>query len=236
MIFTSDHVLNLMVMKKYICTVLALALTLGITAQTISMGPTATIGNSWLSTDRNLAPGSGDKALHVAYSIGARMVYSFVDHWGVSSDLNFSSEGGSFKNDVDDLKYVYRVNYLRYSHQINYFFGRLGDRIRPKLSAGPSVAIFAGGSTRVKNSGTIEAGSESSSKNLFKTWDFGLTGAAGVNFRIMNNIWLNAEGNYYHGLLDVNDVNDNNLRNRRLGFTVGVLMGCDFSKYHQNKK
>lgn len=222
-------------MKKLLVAVFALALTYGATAQTISMGPTATFGNSWLSSNGDLAPGSSDKAFHAAYGLGMRMVFSFNTHWGVSSDLGFGSEGGSFKNAVDDLKYVYRANYLRYSHQVNYFFGNLGNRVRPKLSVGPSAAIYAGGSNKIRNAGTVEAGSEVSSKNLFKTWDFGLTGAAGVNVRLMNNVWLNAEGNYYHGLLDVNDVNDVTMRNRRLGFTVGLLMGCDVSKYMHKK-
>ena len=222
-------------MKKFLVSVLVVALTYGATAQTISMGPTATIGNSWLGKDRNLAPGSGDKAFHASYGLGMRMVFSFNTHWGVSSDLNFSSEGGSFKNDVDDLKYVYRANYLRYSHQVNYFFGNLGNRVRPKLSVGPSAAIYAGGSNKVRDAGTVEAGTEVSSKNLFKTWDLGVTGAAGVNVRLMKNIWLNAEGNYYHGLTNVNDISDNTLKNRRLGFTVGLLMGCDMSKYMHKK-
>lgn len=222
-------------MKKLLVAVLATVVGYGATAQTISMGPTATIGNSWLSKDRNLGPGASDAAFHTSYGLGMRMVFSFNTHWGVSSDLGFTSEGGSFKNDIDDLKYVYRANYLRYSHQLNYFFGQLGNRVRPKLSVGPSAAIYAGGSNKIRNAGSIEAGTEVSSKNLFKTWDFGLTGAAGVNIRLVNNVWLNAEGNYYHGLLDVNDINDNTLRNRRLGFTVGLLMGCDFSKYMHKK-
>ena len=218
-----------MFMKKFMWAFLGLGISLSAASQSISIGPTATIGNSWLSTDRDLSSGFDNKELHVAYSKGMKMIVSFVPHWGMSSDISFSSEGGTFSNGNEDVKHVYRVNYIRHSTQGVYFFGQLGDRIRPRLSAGPSVAVFAGGKTKIKN-GSNEGTQESASKNLFKTWDFGIATSAGVNFKLVKNLWLNADANYYHGLLDVNDISDNDIMNRRLGFTIGLLFGCDFKK------
>jgi hypothetical protein len=220
-------------MKNLSLIVLSVSIALTATAQkTVTIGHTASIGNSWLSNGGNFTPGFDDKELHVSYSLGMRMIASFHPNWGISSDIKFSSEGGSFGiGGASDAKMVYRANYLRHALQGIYFFGDRGNRVRPKISAGPSIAIFAGGKSKLKD-GDQENISDMKSKNIFKTWDFGLTGAAGVNVRLKENVWLSAEAAYYHGLTNANDLTSQKMRNRGLGLNVGFLVSPDHSKMH----
>ncbi len=224
-------------MKKVSLMLLCAAVGLTASAQKIvTFGHTAGIGNSWLSNGDKLAPGFDEAKMHIAYSLGFRMVKSIHPNWGISSDLNFSSQGGTYGAD-NDAKMVFRANYLRHSLQGVYFFGDRGNRVRPKISVGPSIAIYAGGKTKLKD-GSNESVADFRSKNLYKTWDFGLTGAAGVHIRVKEDVWLSAEGAYYHGLTNANDLSDVKLHHRGLAFNLGLLMSPDYSKMkmHMNKK
>jgi len=210
--------------------------TMAVSAQKIvTIGHTASIGNSWLSNGGNFTSGFDSKELHVSYSLGMRMIASMHPNWGISSDIRFSSEGGTFSRDGSDPKMVYRANYLRHALQGVYFFGERGNRVRPKISVGPSVAIFAGGKTRLKDGG-LENIPDMKSKNLFKTWDFGLTGAAGVNVRLKESVWLSAEGAYYHGLTNVNDLTSQKMHHRGLAFNIGLMMSPDYEKMKMHMK
>jgi hypothetical protein len=223
-------------MKKVALIMLSAAITVSATAQkTITIGHTAGIGHSWLSNGGNFTPGFDDKELHVSYSLGMRMIASMHPNWGISSDIKFSSEGGSFGGNTGDAKRVFRANYLRHALQGVYFFGDRGNKVRPKISLGPSIAIFAGGKTKYKDGG-LENMPDVKSKNVFKTWDFGLTGAAGVNIRLAESKWLSAEGAYYHGLTNANDLTSQKMRHRGVAFNIGLLISPDYAKMHMHKK
>jgi hypothetical protein len=226
-----------MKMKKLSLFLLPLIMTFAATAQkTVTFGHTASIGNSWLSNGENFAPGYDQKDMHVSYGFGMRMVASMHPNWGISSDIKFSSEGGNYGRDNSEANRVFRINYLRHAMQGVYFFGERGNRVRPKISAGPSIAIYAGGKSRLKDGGT-ESMPDMKSKIMFKTWDFGLTGAAGVNVRLKETVWLSAEGAYYHGLTNVNDLTSQKMHNRGLAFNIGLLMSpdCNKMKAHMEK-
>ena len=226
-------------MKNLGLLLLSICISMAVRAQKIvTIGHTASIGNSWLSNGDGFTPGYDDQQLHVSYGIGMRMLASIHPNWGISSDIKFSSEGGTFGREASDARMVYRANYLRHALQGVYFFGERGNRVRPKLSVGPSVAIFAGGKTKLKDAGT-ENMPEMKSKNIFKTWDFGLTGAAGVNIRLKESVWLSAEGAYYHGLTNANDLSSQKMHHRGLGFNIGLMMSPDHEKmkmHMRNKK
>ena len=80
------------------------------------------------------------------------------------------------------------------------------------------------------------------SKIMFKTWDFGLAGTAGVNIRLKEMVWLTAEGAYYHGLTNVKDLTSQKMQNRGLSFNLGLMMAPDYNKMkahmekHRNKQ
>jgi len=216
-------------MKNLMLLLVGLSATLFTNAQNVSMGLTGGIGQSWLDANHDIVNGYGNKEMHVSYSAGVKTVYSFNPHWGISSDLRVSSEGGTFSNHNDDpTEIVYRSYYIRHAMQGLYFFGDLGNRVRPKIGVGPSVAIYAGGNTKVRDGN--ESLEPARAKDIFKTWDAGVMGSAGVNFRMMKNVWLNTDFSYYHGLTNAYDLEDGNkFKNRSLTFNIGLLMGCDFT-------
>jgi hypothetical protein len=195
--------------------------------QRFSIGPTAGFGHSWLSADPQL--GGYDSKFHSAYNIGAKLVYSIENHWGLSADLKYSSEGGQFKEEAnDDNLVIYRANYIRLPLQGIYFFNDYGDKVRPKISFGPSFGFMVGGDSKTEMGG--ETITEVDSKDLFKGFDFGLNAAVGTNLRLSPATWLNADVTYYHGLTNVAEPGGIDWKNRGLGLNVGVLFGIGDGK------
>lgn len=195
--------------------------------QHISLGPTVGFGHSWISTGSAVSPGFDDNSFHATYNAGVKMVYSIQTHWGVSADLKYSSEGGTFENNAND-KMIYRANYIRVPLQGIYFFGKYGDRVRPKVSLGPSFGFLVGGETKYKANDDKIA--EGKAKDVFDNFDAGITGAIGANIRVARNTWLNTDVGYYHGLTNMNDVSSNNMKNRNLALNVGLAFGIGSGK------
>lgn len=188
---------------------------INLNAQNLSFGAIGGVGHSWTSIDKS---GNLNTRLHPSYSIGGRLVYSFESNWGVSGDLRFSSEGQTIGRDAKN-KVVQRFNYLRIPLQGIYFFGKFGDRIRPKVSLGPSFGILVGGKTKTIIDG--DKVSSFKSNDYLRNFDFGFTVAAGGNVRIAPSTWLNLDLSYYHGLADITETGADGT-NRNLGVNVGV--------------
>ena len=146
------------------------------------------------------------------------MVDSFVTNWGISGDIKFSSEGHTVGSDADN-KLVQRANYIRIPLQGIYFFGKYGDRVRPKVSLGPSFGILVGGKGRVFVDG--DKVTEAKLSDVWKGADFGFTIAGGGNVRIAPATWLNLDLSYYHGITDVAESGLKG-KNRNLAANVGV--------------
>jgi Outer membrane protein beta-barrel domain len=203
--------------KTFLLSAILLCLLHFTNAQNLSIGPSGGAGNSWLDVggDQN-----SSNRFHPFFSKGGKLVYSFESNWGVSAGLVFSSEGGTKSNDF--FRTSYRADYIRMPMQGIYFFGKLGDRVRPKIFLGPTIGVFVGGKTRVEDKeSNIE--SVSSSDNVFSSLDAGINTGGGINFRIAKNIWLDTDVTYYHGLIDVfENANGPDVRNRSLSFNLGV--------------
>jgi hypothetical protein len=202
-----------MKMKKLTLAVALLLITTISFSQNLSIGPTAGFGGSWTNAETN----GVDKRFHPSYNIGGKIVYSFDSRWGVSADVKFSGEGTTIGADKDN-KAVARANYLRVPLQGIYFFGKYGDRIRPKVSLGPSFGFLLGGKTNVYNGG--EKVSESKTKDALKAFDLGATVGGGLNIRLAPGTWLNADLSYYLGLVNIAEEGD--AKNRNLGVNIGV--------------
>lgn len=190
--------------------------------QHVSIGPTAGFGHNWLYNEAFTA--DYEKSFHPSYNVGLKMVYSIVNHWGISADLKFSGEGGRFNLKTGDNEFIYRANYIRLPIQGIYFFGEYGQAVRPKISLGPSFGFLVGG--KYKQEVNEQSTYEQNINQLFKGFDLGLNVAAGANFRVSPNTWLNTDLTYYHGLSDVSE-SDNTIRNRGIGVNVGLLFGIN---------
>lgn len=187
-------------------------------AQHISLGPTAGFGHGWISTDN--APANYKARFHADYNVGAKLVYSIVSNWGVSADVLFSGEGGTRGIDKNN-KQIDRINYLRIPLQAIYFFGKYGDRIRPKISVGPSFGFVLGGKEKqYQNADLIR---EVQIKPLINSFDIGLNAAVGANIRVCKKTWLNTDISYYNGFKNISTSSVVNNKQRGVMLNIGVL-------------
>jgi hypothetical protein len=200
-------------MKKTMIVLSLFIFTKSVHAQNLSFGPTGGIGHSWIGSPDNI-----DSRFHPYYNLGGKMVYSFVTNWGVSGDIKFSGEGYSVKQGTA-YKYSARANYIRVPLQGVYFFGKYGDRVRPKISIGPSFGFLVGGKTKTTINGNETTGPKV--KTFMNGFDFGFTVAGGGNVRIAPATWLNLDLAYYHGISDIIEGTEE-AHNRNLGINLGV--------------
>jgi outer membrane protein W len=178
----------------------------------LSLGPSAGIGSSWISN-------SGDSKSKLSGNVGLSLVYSAAEHFGIGLDGKYSFEGG--KSTSGNQTTTADLNYIRVPLKAIYFFGRYGSKVRPKIFVGPSFGFLAGGDTKVERDnvvlGTIK------SKDVYQSFDFGVTAGAGLNIRLVKNTWLNADVSYLHGISDV--IKNTDLHNRNIGVNIGVNFG-----------
>ncbi len=166
-------------------------------ASHISLGPVVSVGHSWVSN----IPGDRDFKFSPALGIG--LVYSRNENWGFGAQMLVSHEG--FKqelklsnNEVADVT----VNpvYLRMPLHAIYFFGDYGDRVRPKIYAGPSMAVRVDETHHYSNESMRPADGSPAAADQFSRFDAGLSAGLGANVRLSQLTWLNIDAGYYHGL------------------------------------
>lgn len=188
-------------------------------AQNVSFGPIVGLGHSWVSGLE------GDKEFKLAPSAGITMVYSAGAHWGFGFDVKFSREGVKQESPFlsGSSEATLNANYIRIPFKSMYFFGQLGDKVRPKVMAGPTIGFLVGGKQK------LEVGDETiaevKSKDILKTFDIGVHGGLGLNLRLTRNTWLNTDVTYYHGLRDIHKNDDLDWKNRNIAWNVGVAFG-----------
>lgn len=184
----------------------------------VSLGIVGGFGHSWIKG------GAGDNQYNPSGSFGGKIMYSAQEHIGISADILYSIEGGT--KALEGLDSKTRLNYLRIPVTGSYFFGEFGDRLRPKVSLGPSVGFLMGGQQEINGIFDEEI------KDQFKKIDFGLHANAGLHYRVVSNTWLVGDIQYYHGLTDISEVSTNN-KNRNIGLNVGVMFGIGTYKENQ---
>ncbi len=182
--------------------------------QNISFGPTAGFGHAWLSNNSS-------SKYKPAGNAGVALVYSSAPHIGFGADLKFSIEGA--KSEVGTVENEITLNYIRVPLKVIYFFGEYGDRLRPKIAAGPSFGFLVGGEREItQGNGQV---SIAKSTDLYKGFDAGLGVLAGLNYRLVKNTWFTGEVNYYNGFTNLSEATNTNFKNRNLGINIGVTFG-----------
>lgn len=168
----------------------------------LSLGPIAAIGHSWTSNLKNPIKFKPSAAL------GIGLVYSKAEHWGFGVQALASYEGLKEELTIDYISpslrtadYAINPVYLRLPLQAIYFFGHYGDRVRPKIYLGPSVAFLIDEKSRLDDK---EAGGTHHT-DFFRHFDAGLNAGAGANIRLGRLTWLNLDLNYYQGFIDAFD-------------------------------
>ncbi len=187
--------------------------------QNVSFGPTAGFGHAWMSN-------TGNSKYKAAGNVGVALVYSSSPHWGFGADIKYSIEGSKTKTGTLEVEST--LNYIRVPLKVIYFFGEFGDRLRPKIAAGPSFGFLAGGNREMNNNNTQM--SKTKAADIYKGFDAGIAALAGINYRLVKNTWFTADVNYYNGLTNVNKSGNVNNKNRNLGLNIGVNFGIGSAK------
>jgi hypothetical protein len=194
-------------------------------SQNLAVGPLKGIGISTVHITDNAAGGL-DKKFFPSFVIGGKFVYSFVSDWGISAVVNLSREGGRLKGTLggsNEYDYTYDAYYIRVPMQGIYFFGKLGDIVRPKVAAGPSFGFLVGGKSDFK---VNEQGPDKvSTTDILEPFDIGIISSVGLNVQIIRNrdIWINSDLSYYHGLTNASSSGPGNFSNRNLQMTMGIM-------------
>jgi outer membrane protein W len=187
-------------------------------AQNVSFGPIVGLGHSWIHGV------AGDKKFKLAPSAGVTMVYSAGEHWGFGLDEKFSHEGSKQEGPFPNTESTINANYIRVPLKAIYFFGQLGEKVRPKVVGGPSFGFLVGGKQKLEDNNG-ETLIETKTKDVLNSFDVGFNGGIGLNMRLTRNTWLNTDVSYYHGLKNISKTNDQDWKNRNVTLNVGVAFG-----------
>ncbi len=195
-------------MLKRINFICALTISLyGMTyAQTLSIGPA---GGANFTTISDIPT---SKTL-VGVSLGAFANYSINEHLGINGKVMFDQMGTGFEN----TDAIVRLNYLRVPVSVVYFFGNIGNKIRPKLFAGPYASFLINAKDTNGNDIVLPNGND-----VYRSTDFGGLIGAGFNYTLAERTWLNIDASYSSSFYSV--VDQTNTTNKNTGFqiTAGV--------------
>lgn len=225
-------------MKKHLFTVLAVSVfCVSASAQMkASIGPNVGFGGAWIDN----WPESEYKP---SGNVGISLIYSGKSNFGIGADLKYSFEGGKREYTTSAVGTTFttteevKLDYVRLPIKALFFMGKYGQRVRPKISVGPSFGLLVGGKTNVKTvaqTGTVVSEAKYESEDVWDKWDVGVNAAIGLNYRLVKNTWFSADVAYVHGLTDVRKdetktfagyTPGKNYKNRNLGLNLGVYFG-----------
>jgi len=175
-------------------------------AQTLSLGP---MGGANFSTISN-SPSS--KTLG-GLCIGAFANYSINEHLGINGKVLFNQMGTGFEN----TDAIVRLNYISVPISAVYFFGNIGNKIRPKLFAGLYAAYLLNAKDKNGNDIVLPNGND-----VYSSADFGGLLGAGLNFSLASRTWLNVDASYNTSFNSVVDQTNSSNKNTGFQITVGV--------------
>ncbi len=124
-------------MKKLITAFFIIFISQAAIAQNVSFGPTVGFGHSWLT-------GTDNVVFNPGVNVGATLIYSPSEYWGLGGDVRLSlMDGTKTRIETGGAEYetALRSTYLRVPLKVVRFFGDYGNRVRPKIYAGPSSAF-----------------------------------------------------------------------------------------------
>lgn len=164
----------------------------------------------------NYAGGNVDTKYIAGLSAGAFLMYSSLNHFGISADLLYAQKGAKIQD-----PFKQRINYLEIPIALRYFLTRSGD-FRPNLFVGPAVG-FRLNATEI----TTTTGAKRDMSNEINAVDLGVMAGFQLNFRGLGaRQRFLIDGRYTYGLpetftrLDAN--RHNSVFTLALGYGFGV--------------
>lgn len=182
----------------------------------LSLGPLVGFGHSWTTGDLGT---NVDRKFNPSFNGGLRLVYSASPNLGIGLDGIFHQEGQ--KTEFTGGKTTVHLNYINLDPKLYYFFGKYGQRLRPKIGVGPNFGFLVGGKIKSEAANTT---TEFKAKDAFNGFNFGVSGLVGLNYRLMSKTWLNVDAVYNNGFSDLVKGPDES-KSRSLFLNVGVTFG-----------
>lgn len=169
---------------------------------------------------------------------GAFLMYSSLNHFGISADVLYSQRGTRFNNSA--IKFTQRVNYLEIPVLARYFL-TLSGNFRPNVFIGPSLGIKLN-AKRVDGE-ILSSGSfpliNGDNNNDFSNLDLGATGGFQLNWGVGNRQRFLIDARYNLGLTDV-QTNLPNIWGRRSSlqnstFTLALGYGFGVGREYRSR-
>ncbi|GAB4051773.1 hypothetical protein GCM10028810_51160 [Spirosoma litoris] len=161
-------------------------------------------------------------------SAGAFVMYSSLNHFGISADFLYSQRGTSYNDNTK--KFIQRVNYLEIPVVARYFL-TLSGNFRPNLFVGPSLGIKLN-AKRLKGDYLQGTGPVLNGENseAFNNLDLGATGGIQLNWGTGNRQHFLIDARYTLGLSDVQGTLPNywNRRSSLQNSTFTIALGYSF--------
>ena len=177
--------------------------------QRFSAGPRVGVNIS------NYSGGNGTTTAIAGFTAGAFVMYSSLNHFGISADLLYSQKGAKIQSPLKQ-----RINYLEIPIALRYFLTRSGD-FRPNLFVGPSVGLKLN-ATEINE--TTNAKQDIS--NNINAVDLGLMAGFQLNFKGFGaRQRFLIDGRYTYGLPKVFNLTNVDRHNSVFSLTLGYGFG-----------
>lgn len=149
-------------------------------------------------------------------TLGGMYNYSIHENYGVGAKVLYQQAGFGYKNNDNYT----RMHYIQVPVNMFYYFGKLGESVRPKIFGG----IYAAFLTEAKE---VTNDVKNSIKSYLNGTDFGGNLGAGLNIKAKEKIWLNLDLAYQIGFLDITKNTSTNHKNTGFNFQVGLTFPLD---------
>lgn len=149
----------------------------------------------------NLSKFGGDvlpNQFHPGLSAGAFLMYSSLNHFGISADVLYSQQGAAFRNpNGSGLNYNQRINYLEIPVALRYFLTLKGN-FRPNVYFGPSLAF------KLNAKNNLVAAPNNDNSAAFNAADLGLLAGFQLNWKgLGSRERFLIDARYTYGLTDI---------------------------------
>lgn len=162
---------------------------------------------------------------------GAFVTYSIKNTYALTAKILYSQKG--MKTDQFDVEVAEKLSYIEIPVLARVFFNREGT-VRPNVFLGPSFGFLTGSQWKIDDGDyeNIEDsemqeifGDVDSYKDVYTTFDLGLSAGLGVNIRVANEMYLVIDARYTYGFSDIYKNTDGSSNNNQ---GVAVSAGLSF--------
>jgi len=188
--------------------------------QRFSAGPRVGLNLSTFGMDAK------DYTLRPGVTAGAFLMYSSLNHFGISGDVLYSQMGAKYSLPVNNQanSFKQRINYLEVPIALRYFL-TLSGNFRPNVFFGPSFGfkLNAKQTDRIAN-GINQPNFDNSAE--FRSMDLGLIAGFQLNFKgLAERQRFLIDARYRYGLSDITLNNNQSVNNSTITLTLGYGFG-----------